>query len=200
MSQIEAARAIGRTRQTLSSYEREDGGTVPPDDVLAELANLYQVSEFHLRLGLLPNAIEQSLGLGEAAPGGYAISGNALQARLPDETALLRMPPDVYSHAYDFLADMEEANISRAAQDKVEALVTQISTGHFTPGYPLRNPGDALEDVREIFEVIRRMYERRSIRIGRGAGRPAESTDPDAMDSSELRKQLETGKRKPKTG
>lgn len=206
LSQIEVAEKIGRTRQTLRSYEREPGGVVPPPEVLQSLAELFEVPESMLREGLVPEYLARDAGLQaamvrEERTSHYGISPEQLRTVPGAADALLQMPDHVLELVSPFLGEMALARVSKEGRDRAETLLTELTAGVFTPGHP--SPGEAVDlaDAVDAMRLIREVYERRGVRIGLPPIDLSDRPDPDAVSGAEFTKQLQSQQRKkPKAG
>lgn len=176
---------------TVSDHERDQAEV--SEEVLARYATLYGTTVQELRYGVsrgTPSAVRERYGLADEDVA--QVPGLGL--------ALLRMPPDVYAMAYDFLADLEQAGVSRDAQDRVHVFLTHLATGHLTPGYTPRAPHGEHEDAVDAIAFLRRVFARRGIALALPAIDVSAPPDPDAISGAELERRLAAKQRKPKAG
>lgn len=176
---------------TVSDHERDQAEV--SEDVLARYAALYGVAVQVLRYGVPRETARQ---VREPS----ALSDDDVERTPGLALVLLRMPPAVYSLAYDFLADLDAAGVSREAQDRVQVFLTHLATGHLTPGYVGRGPGDDHADCVEAIAFLRRVFARRGVNVPLPPLEVSAAPDPDAVSGAEFEQSLRAGKRKPKAG
>lgn len=196
LSQGELARLVGVSRTSVSDWER--GAAEPTSENVARMAEIFGVS---------PAAIRYPGG----SPG-YGLS-QADIARVPGlSDVLLQMPEHVHALIWPFLGELARAGVSTDARERVEVLATQLSTGHFTPGYRTKSEADEEADARDLIALVRRLYQRRGVAVGstRSAAPDAAVTvsvpvvgftdDPDAVPGKEAERQLAAKKGGKKAG
>jgi transcriptional regulator with XRE-family HTH domain len=103
MSQVAVAAAVGKTRQTISSYEREHGGTTPDEETLEQLARLYGTTVAALR--------------------GAARGASAPPAYTPNAALARRLPPEAYEVVLRYLERMEAAGCTAEQINEAERLM-----------------------------------------------------------------------------
>lgn len=205
LSQIEVAAAIGRTRQTVRSYEREPDGVTPPPDVLAALAELFGVPPAMLGEGLVPESIGRDAGLREQvvreqAADHYGLGREDLARQPGASTGLLQMPDHVLGLVSPFLGEMMRARVAKEARDRAEAWLTELACGVFTAGHPSPSEEVDVADAQDAIAFLRSVYARRGVTITLPPLDLTETPDPDAVSGEDYLRSLHHGKRKPKAG
>lgn len=122
LSQIAAAEAVGKTRQTISSYEREQGGTVPDEETMAHLARLY---------GTTVAALHRAA-RGDGWRDTYA----------PNAALAKRLPPKAYEVVLGYLKRMEVVGCTAEQIDEAERLMIDGAFNKLN----MRDPRDRTED------------------------------------------------------
>lgn len=145
LSQEAVAERLGRTRVTVSNWERERG-SLPSDEDLEALAALYQMSAADLRYS------ERGM---EVWDGGVNYTARAGATR--------RLPPRVREHVYSYLAKLEPL-ISEEEVDEVERTMVE-STFNKLHVYDPRNRSedDLIRDVDAAWEFVRYVMRKRGI-------------------------------------
>jgi transcriptional regulator with XRE-family HTH domain len=145
LSQTEVARRIGRTRQTVNSWESEKGGAKPPPEMLSRLADLYGVSEEALRRGELTPVSATSV----ASPTyGVTVTGPAPPRGLSQRVRVWLQ---------EFLLELARGG---ATDQEIESarrlLVSEEAHAFYSGGHTDLSEEDLLIEMQGLAEGIRR--------------------------------------------
>lgn len=134
LSIIEVAQRIGRTRQTLSAYERADPVQIPPPEILERLATIYLTTADELRLGRLPSESRARARLEHDGDGEAARADQATSQRRRLFRPGLMLPPNVYERLFALVGKIGEAGLPEPKQSAALSLLTRAAT--HLPMYP----------------------------------------------------------------
>ena len=154
LTQTEVATLLGKSRQTLSAYEREGGGTMPTDDGIDELAALYRTT----RSAILRLAAEFAGGSATDVADGTATAGK--RASLPQRARVW---------IAEFVAALTRAGVTDEEIENYRALLTsREAQGFYHGGQSARehySDEDVLTELIAFAEAIVDQQRRRGRKI-----------------------------------
>lgn len=140
LSQIDVAEKVGRTRQSVSSWERADVPTYPGEVMLDRLAELYGLEGGH-------RAFEAPLV--REAPGIEYSAGRR------------RMAPAVYEVVYGYLDRMRKGGCSEEQINEAERLMTDASYSQlYARSRREKTEDDQIMDIHAAWRFIAEVIER----------------------------------------